>query len=540
MTITHETFDIVIDGAPPYGFRLIQKLMDNSLVVSKLRQQGKASEAGLVEGDVLVGVNSRSCEGFNCTQALNLIDSSSLPLVLSIKRKSGSKAPHQNQQAPVRTGYVPLKQHPKPSPAKSPQLLPWQISPQPSPIKPLTPTHHSSVIVVNPPSHPSPHPPNFATPHFSPQPPPYHPPLHPSPRSSMISQIKLTSNSHQEPTKVYVGSTRHSLSGDEQVIVNFGEQVSKKVEPEEEIKFSDTSFFGPAGDKYPTIEEQVQLARRVAQSVLAPVNVHSKGHRMFLKAKERAAKYTTGADEEDVENSFAMPGKLHEMPKKIAYVPKLPTETTNDRINAMSNEEIELLKLQQRKNPHTGVSPQVCFNLASDLKNMRGKGGRMFAKRQAKAKSWTLGAGEEEELETNGDVAKQKKVMDSLNIKHNMEGKTTEPRDNRPQLGYGKSSDVQPLSEQHQEAANRLESLIKATKSIYSPWDAAEKFGNIERAFDHLQPVSPMNYSTQWEGPGYQQTTSQTISFASHSAVSPMTQSYNPVQFNPSMAYSDV
>ena len=242
--------------------------------------------------------------------------------------------------------------------------------------------------------------------------------------------------------------------------------------------------------KYPTIEEQVQLARKVAQSVLAPINMNTKGHKMFLKAKERAAKYTTGADDEDLENAFIVPGRLQDMAKKIAYVPKLPHEATAERINAMSMEEIERLKLQEKKNLHTGVSPQMCFNLAKDLKNMKGKGGRMFAKRQAKAKSWTLGP---EDDENESDSTKQKKVMDSINYKHSLENKEAPS----PQLGYGRQ--VAKFSEQHQNAANRLESLIKSTKSAYSPWDAAEKFGNVDRAFDHLKPNSSMSFSSHWQ-----------------------------------------
>ena len=226
---------------------------------------------------------------------------------------------------------------------------------------------------------------------------------------------------------------------------------------------------------------------------------------MFLKAKERAAKYTTGADDEDVENAFIVPGKLHDMAKKIAYVPKLPTETTKERINAMSSEEIELLKLQERKNLHTGVSPQMCFNLASDLKNMRGKGGRMFAKRQAKAKTWAVGAGEEEK-EDEGDSNKQKKVMDSINIRHSMENKGTEPT--KPQLGYGKPA---PFSAQRQDAAERLENLLKNSKSLYSPWDAADKFGNVEKAFEHLKSAQPSRYSAHWDSSSFQQPP-----FASH------------------------
>lgn len=44
---------------------------------------------------------------------------------------------------------------------------------------------------------------------------------------------------------------------------------------------------------------------------------------------------------------------------------------------------------------------QVCFNLADDLRNMKGKGARLFAKRQAKSESWTVSTdADEEDVET--------------------------------------------------------------------------------------------------------------------------------------------
>jgi hypothetical protein len=38
---------------------------------------------------------------------------------------------------------------------------------------------------------------------------------------------------------------------------------------------------------------------------------------------------------------------------------------------------------------------QVCFSLADDLHKMKGKGGKLFAKRQAKSETWGSGADEE-------------------------------------------------------------------------------------------------------------------------------------------------
>ena len=239
------------------------------------------------------------------------------------------------------------------------------------------------------------------------------------------------------------------------------------------------------------------MARKVAMSVLAPVNANSKGHKMFMRAKERAWKYTTGGSDNEA-TPVEVGDSLQNMPKKIAFVPKLPEESTGERIDAMSNEELELMRLQGRKTTHTNVAPQVCFNLADDLKNMKGKGGKLFAKRQAKADSWTVGGGAPEET-AEGDLApdegnlekkekEQKKVMDKLSSKHRMEKmlRGEDDVDTSGSMGYGPA----PM--------NKLDSMVAANKAAMTPWQAAAEFGKVDRAFEHLGKTdSQLNTSLQ-------------------------------------------
>lgn len=255
-----------------------------------------------------------------------------------------------------------------------------------------------------------------------------------------------------------------------------------------EKTYTDSAFFNDPNHKYPTLEEQVQLARKVAMSVLAPVNANSKGHKMFMRAKERAWKYTTGGSDNE-ETPVEMGDGLHNMPKKIAFVPKLPEESTGERINAMSNEELELMRLQGRKTTHTNVAPQVCFNLADDLKNMKGKGGKLFAKRQAKADSWTVGGGASEEMAEGESVPdeenqekkerEQKKVMDKLSSKHHMEKmlKGEDDDDASRSMGYG----MAPM--------NKFDSMVAANKASMTPYQAAADYGKVDKAFEHLGKI---------------------------------------------------
>ena len=58
--------------------------------------------------------------------------------------------------------------------------------------------------------------------------------------------------------------------------------------------YTDSAFYDDPEHKYPTVEEQIALARRVAQSVLAPANVNSRGHKMFVKRRERSVDWEAG------------------------------------------------------------------------------------------------------------------------------------------------------------------------------------------------------------------------------------------------------
>ena len=51
--------------------------------------------------------------------------------------------------------------------------------------------------------------------------------------------------------------------------------------------YADSSFYADPQKKYPTIEEQIKMARRVALSLTAPQNKRARGHTMFVKQVEK-------------------------------------------------------------------------------------------------------------------------------------------------------------------------------------------------------------------------------------------------------------
>ena len=111
---------------------------------------------------------------------------------------------------------------------------------------------------------------------------------------------------------------------------------------------------------------------------------------------------------------------------------------------------------------------QVCFNLAEDLRNMKGKGARLFAKRQAKSESWTVGADEDggDDTATSEPAEPSASIQEKLSAQH------------RPDQPTPDQSVAMPV--------NRLKEMVELPRPAMSPWEAAAKYGSVDPAFAHL------------------------------------------------------
>lgn len=274
-----------------------------------------------------------------------------------------------------------------------------------------------------------------------------------------------------------------------------------------EKMFVDSAFYDDPEHRYPTVEEQVQLARQVALSVLSPANLKSKGHRMFIKRKERAVRWTTGlTDEEKTELTAQMAAARAAeevegateavpqgpqspqtaplgLPTSVMFAPRLPTEKDVDKLNAMSNEELDRMILLERKTTHTNVSPQMCFSLVDDLKSMKGKGGKLFAKRQAKSETWDKSAGDQPPTEGGeGSTPEEPRIVLDPRVgqKLQAEHRTKAAAANRESESV--SGAVAPV--------NRLKDMVEIQKAAITPWDAAAQYGSVEKAFEHLDSIA--------------------------------------------------
>lgn len=168
---------------------------------------------------------------------------------------------------------------------------------------------------------------------------------------------------------------------------------------------------------------------------MLPRNVESPGHRMFVKMRQRARAWTIGATQEELvaalaeldlshadtirfyqENPWAARlkhGAQHlqddggrDVPlppltvhSSALFAPNLKASMTPEQIDALSADEYERVvvlqeaeKLQGKPSSSKQQQP-VCFRFSDDLRQMKGKGARLFAARQAKAESWATSDG---------------------------------------------------------------------------------------------------------------------------------------------------
>ncbi|XP_043912136.1 synaptopodin 2-like protein [Protopterus annectens] len=110
--VAREQVLITLSGGTPWGFRLQGgSEQGRPLQVAKVRKRSKACRAGLLENDMLVSINGKTCTGLSHAGAMHLIDSSSNVLHILVTRSSTG----QDTDATKFMGGVKQLQSPPPS-----------------------------------------------------------------------------------------------------------------------------------------------------------------------------------------------------------------------------------------------------------------------------------------------------------------------------------------------------------------------------------------------------------------------------------------
>ncbi|GIY60154.1 uncharacterized protein CDAR_39132 [Caerostris darwini] len=160
--------------------------------------------------------------------------------------------------------------------------------------------------------------------------------------------------------------------------------------------FSSSSFYEEPGSLYPTMEEQVEMARKIADSLADDTNRKSKGSNMFYKRLKKSSKWVHEGPEPSDESGPGTPEVQGVEPPTpdISQVPFRPSKGP-PRLKLVLDPRHPLDAMALRSSglsisEHNVVSPEVCHGLVKDLQSPVGKGAALFAKRKKKSEEWIV------------------------------------------------------------------------------------------------------------------------------------------------------
>nr|XP_016943972.1 uncharacterized protein LOC108020336 isoform X12 [Drosophila suzukii] len=167
--------------------------------------------------------------------------------------------------------------------------------------------------------------------------------------------------------------------------------------PKNRKLYASSAFYSPT--LHPTVEDQVELARRISHSLSDISNQTSKGQSMYVNRKKRSDKWVHEGRSQGNEcssdavdpykensetNSTLELTKLEKIPLKLIMNP-------NGKVRDYNS-------LKELINVETGLlSPDNCAELITALQLHQGRGAELFAKRRRKADNWIV---DETNLET--------------------------------------------------------------------------------------------------------------------------------------------
>lgn len=230
----------------------------------------------------------------------------------------------------------------------------------------------------------------------------------------------------------------------------------EEILPKNRNLYASSAFYSP--HLHPTVETQVELARRISHSLSDVSNKQSKGQSMYVNRKKRSVKWVhegSGKAQPQID-------EYSEETKENEY------ESKKDPLKLIMNPRGKVKDLTSLREPlsETGLlSPDRCAKLVQALNEQKGRGAELFAKRRRKAEKWIV-----EEYKAGSESPA---------------GLNDKPLSPSPASMVPAYSDVGihrvQLNMQQDQIQDKY--VSPSVKLIKSPWDAALETGDASNAF---------------------------------------------------------
>ncbi|XP_044316548.1 uncharacterized protein LOC108040061 isoform X3 [Drosophila rhopaloa] len=267
---------------------------------------------------------------------------------------------------------------------------------------------------------------------------------------------------------------------------------SSEILPKNRKLYASSAFYSPT--LHPTVEDQVELARRISHSLSDISNQTSKGQSMYVNRKKRSDKWVHEGRSQGNEcsNDAINPYKensdinstleftnLEKIPLKLIMNP-------NGKVRDYNS-------LKELINVETGLlSPDNCAELITALQLHQGRGAELFAKRRKKAENWIVdetNAGTQNHPSGIPDYQQyqQKPILPNILPAYSDAGK------HRVQLNLHQNQLIEKYSK-------------PGLQVVKSPWEAALQTGSASSAFledNNSQCFSPAVTPTSYFHGGY-------------------------------------
>ncbi|TMW50190.1 hypothetical protein DOY81_004729 [Sarcophaga bullata] len=280
---------------------------------------------------------------------------------------------------------------------------------------------------------------------------------------------------------------------------------AEEILPKNRKLYASSAFYSPT--LHPTVEDQVELARRISHSLSDISNQQSRGQYMYVNRKKRSVKWVHEGCGQEVLNETTLEILNHDENKEegnknnVCHLEKVPLKFLMNPHGQMR----DINSLRESLNTETGLlSPDVSVEVVTALQTHKGKGAELFAKRRKVSEKWVVdennvGAQSPSGLPDYHQYQTQPKPSTSPSILPAY----TDAAKHRVQLKL------------HQEQL--MEKYAKSgLKVVQTPWEAALNSGSASTAFveeNNLSPYptsiltpspTPQIYDTN-EGGAYQQ-----------------------------------